>query len=278
MELMQLKEKLDKQSQIYQVLLKAKSNPSSSLKDKLADIDRLHGEFTVHALSAALNVPRSTIYNHFQHQGVSDYNKNWREMLMKEIQTAYDENHQIFGPIKIREILVSKGIKVSRRLVTELMREMNLFSIRKSAKTIYDRENARHIDRVNMKFDAKEPNKVWVSDFTFYESRRMTFYICIVMDLFSRKILSWSLSRKQSTQLLSRAFLKAIQSRKPESGLIFHSDRGCQYTSRRFGTMCREERVIQSFSPSGNPYHKFCYGILQFLTQAGRALPRPLQV
>ena len=64
---MQLKEKLDKQSQIYQVLLKAKSNPSSSLKDKVADVDRLHGEFTVHALSATLNVPRSTIYNHFQH-------------------------------------------------------------------------------------------------------------------------------------------------------------------------------------------------------------------
>ena len=80
------------------------------------------------------------------------------------------------------------------------------------------------------------------------------YYVCVILDLFSRKVISYKISKKNSTQLVTSTFKIAWKHRNPEAGLIFHSDRGAQYTSYRFQQLLHEHMVVQSFSNSGRPH------------------------
>ncbi|MEG1875700.1 MAG: IS3 family transposase, partial [Angelakisella sp.] len=98
------------------------------------------------------------------------------------------------------------------------------------------------------------PNQIWVSDITCFKLNTKYFYTCIILDLFSRKIVAYRISKKNSTQLVSATFRQAYDVRSPKDGLIFHSDRGVQYASYSFRRLLSEHGVIQSFSASGKPH------------------------
>ena len=141
-------------------------------------------------------------------------------------------------------------------MVAELMREMNLFSIRTDAKKQhlkYDNDNKK--DALRMNFAVKAPNEVWVSDITYFKFNQKDYYICVILDLYSRKVIACKVSPKQSTQLTSSTFKLAFNQRNPNNGLIFHSDRGGNFMSYTFQTLLKSYRVKQSFSPSGKPQH-----------------------
>lgn len=80
------------------------------------------------------------------------------------------------------------------------------------------------------------------------------YYVCVILDLFSRKVISYKISKKSSTQLITSTFKNAWELRRPKPGLLFHSDRGTQYTSHRFQQILHERTVVQSFSNSGKPH------------------------
>ncbi len=80
------------------------------------------------------------------------------------------------------------------------------------------------------------------------------FYVCVIIDLFSRKVIAYKISKKNSTQLITATFKMAHETRQPPSGLIFHSDRGAQYTSHRFQQLLHKHNVEQSFSQPGKPH------------------------
>ena len=108
---------------------------------------------------------------------------------------------------------------------------------------------------LGMNFSAKKPNQIWTSDITYFKVQNKIYYICVIIDLYSRKAVACKISRKQSTQLISAVFKEAYENRCPSEGLIFHSDRGCQYTSYTFQKLLKTYQVEQSFSPSGRPCH-----------------------
>jgi putative transposase len=101
-------------------------------------------------------------------------------------------------------------------------------------------------------FQSERPNMVWVSDITYIKTLEGWLYLAIVMDLYSRKIVGWSLDRNMAVEMVKRALIMAIGRRKPEPGLIHHSDRGVQYACNEYRRLLENYGMISSMSRSGN--------------------------
>ena len=103
-------------------------------------------------------------------------------------------------------------------------------------------------------FNPSNPNEVWVSDVTFFRVKNKQYYICVIIDLFARKVVGYNISLKNNTYLTKRTFKEAYAERNPQNGLIFHSDNGSNYVSAAFTGYLKSLNVIQSFSKPGIPY------------------------
>ena len=230
-----LKKRVEKLEGIIQVLKSVDCTVSAPLQDKLKALETLYGQFSVHTLCDALEVPRGTFYNHILRN--KKENKSYqlrRTELSEQIRQIYDESDQIYGAKKISAVLKSRGVATSDKMVSELMQEMNLASIRTGAKRLYTRFHAqKKTDRLGKQFSV----------------------ICAILDLYSRKVISYKISQKHSSQLITSTFRSAYEDRRPAEGLIFHSDRGTQYTAFAFQKLLKTLHVEQSFSPSGKPCH-----------------------
>ena len=115
----------------------------------------------MHMLCEALDVPRGTYYNYIlRNKRTYTWYAKRREELRIEIQRIYDDSHQIFGAAKICAVMKDAGIRVSREMVSELMRDMGLISIRQDAKDLYDKEQQRFKNNLNRQFTVTRPNEV----------------------------------------------------------------------------------------------------------------------
>ena len=169
------------------------------------------------------------------------------------MEQVYHENNQIFGPAKIYAILKDRGYAISEKTVADIMHKNGWFSIRTGAKKQYLQQEERRKNILNQQFKVSRPNEVWVSDITYFRYNGMMYYICVILDLFARKVVAYKISTKNSTQLTKGTFKIAYESRRP-SNLLFHSDQGTNYTSKTFIKYLRDLNVKQSFSNAGVPY------------------------
>jgi len=101
-------------------------------------------------------------------------------------------------------------------------------------------------------FKVSEPDKVYVSDITYIWSAEGWLYLAVVLDLFSREVIGWSMSRRIDSNLVQEALKMAVLIRRPSSGLIFHSDRGSQYCSHNFRAMLNRYNIVSSMSRKGD--------------------------
>lgn len=223
----------------------------------LKTLETLYGQYDVHTLCKALEVSHGTFYNHIlrNKRGNAWFEKR-REEYCGLIQEVFDEYRQVLGAEKIRTILVQRGRQVSTEYVARLMKEMGLSSIRSTAKRDYKKlhKSGKKQSILRQQFQADRANQIWVSDITCFKLGEQYLYTCVILDLFSRKVIAYKVSRRNSTQLIPSTFKAAWEQRDPDAGLIFHSDRGAQYTSHRFGQRLHERSVKQSFSNSGRPH------------------------
>jgi putative transposase len=157
------------------------------------------------------------------------------------VRQVHTSSKGIYGSYKIAEVLKEneKMESACRNTVATAMREMGLKSKVskrfKPATTVTDPKRQPAPNVLNQDFVADAPNQKWVADITYLPTRTGWVYLAVVLDLFSRKVVGWSLSDSLATPLVSSAMRKAIESRRPERGhLLHHSDRGCQYTSESF--------------------------------------------
>lgn len=249
--------RVEKLENIVTILKTVNCTAHAPLKEKLYELELLYGQYDVHTLCEALDVSRGTFYNHIlrNKRGNAWFEKR-REEYCTLIREVFDEYRQVLGAEKIRTILVQRGHQVSTEYIARLMKEMGLTSIRSTAKQDYIKlkvpEKKQNILR--QKFQADRPNQIWVSDVTCFKLGKRYLYTCVILDLFSRKIVAYNVSKKNSTQLITSTFKTAWEQRSPNAGLIFHSDRGAQYTSHRFRQLLHERSVEQSFSNSGKPH------------------------
>ena len=148
------------------------------------------------------------------------------------------------------------GIKIGQTRVRRLFKSMNLPKVysRKVPNQSVKSPSGDFKNFLNRNFNPDEPNKIWASDITYLKVGSKWHYLCVVIDLFSRKVISWQLSDKPDAQLVIDTFRKAYRSRNFPQRLIFHSDRGSQYTCAAFRKLLDELNVVQSFSAKGCPF------------------------
>lgn len=170
------------------------------------------------------------------------------------IEEIFHSNKQIYGASKVHAVLKDRGYKVGQQTVADIMHENGWFAIGTSAKKLYYMNLERKENLLNQQFTVSKPNEVWVSDVTYFKYKNNIYYICVIIDLFARKVIACRVSLNNSTQLTRGTFLSAYKDRQPED-LTFHSDRGCNYTSATFRLCLSELKVKQSFSNPGNPYN-----------------------
>lgn len=243
---------------LLQIIRLSKLIDEVPLRKRLEILARLHEQFaqySVHELCEALNVSRGTFYNHiFRKADRSKYLEEQRQ-LMLQVQQIFDDSKQRYGAEKIRVVLAESGIRVGKERVCKIMKELNLVSIRENAKRNYKkRQEYQKQNLLNRNFKAAQKNEIWVSDITYFKIKDYALYLCVILDLFSRRVVGYRVSRKSSTHLVTATFRAAFQDRGSPQGLTFHSDRGGQYISDAFRRLLQESGVAQSFSNSGRPY------------------------
>lgn len=210
--------------------------------------------YTARELYEALNIAKGTFYYRLNHSAEVSEKERAKYALMLKIHELFEDSNQVFGAEKVRAMLTREGIRVSNKRVSALMREMGLESVRIDAKKQYQcREKYARQNLLHRSFKVAKPNQVWVSDITSFKIKGKWFYLCVIIDLFSRKVIGFRVSQKSSTQLLTSTFKKAYQDRGKPSKLTFHSDQGSQYTSKAFTALLKECSVTQSLSMPGQP-------------------------
>lgn len=169
MTIRKLENKIKRMEGIIEILQRVDCKPVDPLEIRLYELEKLHDQYSVRMLCDALKVDRGTFYNHMLRNKRDNawYAKRKEELRIK-VQEVYDDSNQIFGAAKITAVLKSKGNRVSVGYVRELMRDMGLISIRQDSKDIYDKESRKHKNYLNQQFNPDAPNKIWVSDITYF--------------------------------------------------------------------------------------------------------------
>lgn len=231
---------------------------SVPLQKKLATLEELYNRpdnpYSVHELCDALGVARGTFYNHiFRRADRSKYEEEQAQLMLK-VKQVFDDSEQRFGAEKIRIVLADSGIHVSKKRISAIMQELGLSSVRVDAKKQFKRK--QQYEKQNLlkrEFSAGHPNQIWVSDITYFKVKSYWVYLCIILDLYSRKIVGWRVSRNMSTNLVTATFKVAFQERGQPQNLTFHSDRGKQYMSKALTSLFQKYGVKQSFSATARP-------------------------
>lgn len=176
--------------------------------------------------------------------------------IKQQITSIYFASKQRYGSPRITVELHSLCYKISRITVAKYMKELGLRS--KLSKKFKVTTNSKHnylvVENVlDRKFMVASPSKVWVSDITYIQTKEGFLYLTTIIDLYDRKIIGWSLSNGMSTEETSLAAWKmALKNRIFQKGLIFHSDRGVQYASKKFVNTIESYGVRRSMSRKGN--------------------------
>jgi putative transposase len=152
--------------------------------------------------------------------------------------------------------LRDRGFNVGKNRIARLMREARLQGVSRRKKFITTRRdsNSRPApDLVERRFEAEGPDQLWVSDITYVPTQTGTLYLAVVLDVWSRRIVGWSMEGHLRTELVLSALNMALHQRQPKN-VIHHSDQGCQYTSIAFGKRCIEAGVRPSMGSVGDCY------------------------
>ncbi|MBO5376983.1 MAG: IS3 family transposase [Ruminiclostridium sp.] len=245
---------VEKQKQMLEVLQTVDCNVHSPLQEKLCELEELQNKYSVRVICDALKVPRGTFYNHIKrNKRGNSLEAKRKEKLAEDIKRIYEDNNQIFGAAKITALLKQEGIIVSEKYVRKIMNEMELKSVRTDSKKNYVK-NKKRTNVIKQNFTAEKPDAVWVSDVTAFRIKEKWYYVCVILDLYSRKVVAHKVSRSNSTHLCKITFKNAWEDRKPNAGLIFHSDNGSNYVSNAFCSYLESKGVIRSYSKSRTPH------------------------
>lgn len=226
-----------------------------SLKDKCALVDKWSGKYSIHVLCKTLKLRRSTYYHHLRSPEKTLLEKQDEE-LRPLIKSIFEESHERFGAHKIKVVLAQRGVVVCEKRIAKLMKQMNLVckQCRLRIWSSANRQYKYYPDRLKKKFTQTAPNQVWVSDVTYVRVKDVFYYVCAILDLFSRRIVGWKISGQNSSDMLLEAFESAFKQRGKPNALMLHSDQGANYTSYMFRSFLRELNVTQSFSHPGTPH------------------------
>lgn len=178
-----------------------------------------------------------------------------RQQLLVQIKRIYEESRGNYGSPRITRELRKGGIVVNKKMVAELMKENNIQAKhKKKYKATTDSNHNLPVakNRLKRNFKANKPNQAWVSDITYVRTDEGWLYLAAFIDLFSRKVVGWSMSNRMTTDLVVNAFRMALFRQKRKAPKLVHSDRGSQYASAAFRKELKTHGCKQSMSRKGN--------------------------
>jgi putative transposase len=212
----------------------------------------LQGKLSVERMCQLAGVSRAGFYRH-----LVELEPDQEEMELRDaIQRIYLEHRRHYGYRRITRELRDRGMLVNRKRVARMMREDNLIAI--SQRKYVVTTDSEHDFQVYLNLAARMQitavNQLWVADITYIRLRREFVFLAVILDAYSRRVLGWCLARSLHSELAQTALKQAIDLRRPEPGLVHHSDRGVQYASREYTNLLEAHGMIPSMSRPGNPW------------------------
>ncbi|MEV4078056.1 IS3 family transposase [Nonomuraea fuscirosea] len=227
---------------------------SAEMKFRLIHAEKDHHEVSL--LARVLGVSRQGYYAWAarQRRGPSARARQ-DQLLTEQIRRHHQASDEIYGAPRIHaDLRELDGVRVGRKRVARLMRAAGLAGVsrrRGCRTTIADRRAVAASDLVKRQFAAAEPNRVWTADITYVPTWQGFVYLAVVLDVFSRRIVGWAMAEHMRTELVTDALAMALHQRRPQAGVIHHSDKGSQYTSVAFGQRCEQAGVRPSTGRTG---------------------------
>lgn len=205
-------------------------------------------EFPLHKMCRVLEVTRSGYYA-FQKRAKSQQRVD-NETLLIDIKRIFLTHKENYGSPRIwNELNRVERISCSENRVARLMRIEGLVAVQKKKfRLTTDSKHGNPVwpNILNRKFHVEKPNEVWVSDITYVWTLEGWLYLAVILDLFSRGIVGLAMDKTIADTLIIQAMNQAITQRRPEEGLIFHSDRGSQYTSNDFKSILTKRNLWEA--------------------------------
>jgi putative transposase len=211
----------------------------------------------VHSISMmcrVLDVSRSGYYAWLKRPTCERRRQDAR--LAAEIERSHTESRGTYGAPRIQADLVERGFHASRKRIARIMWELAVEGVtrrKRHTTTVRDDQARPARDLVDRDFTATGPNQLWVADITYVPTLEGHLYLAIVLDVWSRRIVGWSMQDHLLTDLVVEALEMAL-ARRNASGVIHHSDQGCHYTSLVFNARCAEAGVQPSMGTVGDAY------------------------
>jgi putative transposase len=214
------------------------------------------GEFPVGRMCEVLKVSRSGYYDWLKRKPSQRQKAN--EVLLAAIRRVYQASRQTYGSPRIHAALQQQGVTASRKRIARLMQQDGLAAKRACKKrpvtTLRDPGARAAPNLLAQDFTAHRPDEIWLADITYLETAEGWLYLAVVMDLFSRVIVGWSMADHLQATLVEQALLMALGRRRPTQDLLHHSDQGSQYTSELIQSLLDDQHIQVSMSGVGNCY------------------------
>ena len=208
---------------------------------------------SVRQICHVMGTPRSSFY----HAASPTARESCDQLAGELIETIFKQHLRRYGHRRIRREMAARGVACSPSRVRRIMAQKGLRAIQPKnflPKTSDGKASRPAPNLLASMREMPQPNQVWTADITFIPTAAGWLYLALVMDLCSRRILGWKLADHMRSELVLQAFTQALQSRRPTSAVIFHSDRGSQYASTAFRAALHAAGFRQSMSARSNPY------------------------
>jgi transposase InsO family protein len=219
-------------------------------------VDAHRAEFPLRLLLSTAEIPESS-YHYWDRAGraATAAREAEADRLSGLITAVFEWSGRTYGADRVRAELARRGTRVSGRRVAELMAAAGLAGLsgreQTTTTTRRDRLAAVHPDLVDRQFLAAAPNLLWYGDITYIWVEDKFFYLATVIDAATKEVLGWALADNMRAGLVVDALNRAVHRRGGAAGVIFHSDRGSQYTSAEFAAVCARHEIRQSMGRTG---------------------------
>jgi transposase InsO family protein len=178
------------------------------------------------------------------------------DVLSQKIEAHFEQNRCVYGTRRLKHCLAEEeGEQVSRRRIGRLMAENELkVKTKRKFKVTTDSRHDQPVapNKLNRQFEVEQPDRVYVGDITYLWTREGWLYLAVIIDLFSRAVVGWSMSTRLQAGLVNRALMMAITQRQPSPGLLMHTDRGSQYVADSYQKILHDYAIEPSMSRKAN--------------------------
>ena len=216
-------------------------------------IDAEKASYPVSLLCRVLKVSRSGYYDWKDRPSSKRDREN--AALTEQIREVHERSRGIYGYPRVHAELRALGVRCSRKRVARLMRKAGIKGCRRARKkrtTRRDPHATPAADLLKRNFTAEAPDRVWTADITYVHTQEGFLYLAFILDVYSRKVVGWSMASHLRTELVVDALEMALWRRSPDAGLIHHTDRGAQYTALSFGKKLEEAGIVPSMGRVGS--------------------------